>query len=1021
MPYITKKTQNGQELRLLIDTGTSKNFIKKLDFLKGVKPVEKHFNVKSINGTNKIRQKCDVNILGKTSTFFLLPALQTFDGIIGYDFLREINAQINSKNGVLIHKNGEEPIKHFSCQQTNNITIDKDSVPLKLQDKFKTMIERNINAFAEPNVRLPYNTNVQATIPTTTEEPIFSRSYPYPISASEFINEEIQNLLHDGIIRKSSSSYNSPVHVVSKKGLDEHGKQKLRMVIDFRKLNEKTTPDRYPIPDTSIILANLGKSKFFTTLDLKSGFHQIILQEKDRKKTAFNINNGKYEFCRLPFGLRNAPSIFQRAIDDVLRDDIGKFCHVYMDDIIIYSKDADVHLEHIEEIIKKLGDAGMRISMEKSKFFKTNVEFLGFMISPEGIKTCPSKVQDIHNFKTPETVRSLRSFLGLSGYYRRFIRDYALIAKPLTKYLRGENGHINAKSSRTKKVKLDEEALAAFEKLKKILASEDVLLQHPDYSKPFELTTDASSKALGAVLSQNGRPVTMISRTLNKTEENYATNERELLAIVWALQNLRHYLYGVQNIHIYTDHQPLIFSISNRNPNTKLKRWRAFIEEYSPQFHYKPGKENKVADALSRQFINNISTTENTIHSELSSTQVIKTIHYPINQFKNQLVITKSSHNHKSTKILFQKSVRHLITFNSKPKLLEYLKDSINPNVTNAIHCDLQTLAYIKETILRNFHSTKFIHTEKLVIDLTNKDDQMEVISTEHNRAHRSLKENFKQISTEYYFPKIREKLRTTIANCKICMENKYQRKPNKPEIGKTPVPNYPGEILHIDIFSTDKQHFLTCIDKFSKFANSIPIQSRSTVDIKYALIQALTNFKNVKTIVSDNEKSFSSNTIKVLLRDYFSAGQYLIPSMHSESNGQIEKFHATLLEIARCLKAQQLVTDTIDLILLATQKYNNTIHSVTNEKPIDILQNRAPNKINNIKTTLTNEQEKILKTLNKTKQTKTYNTGDIVFVKRNKRLGNKFQKLYEQKTIEKDMNTYVIIEGKKVHKCNLR
>lgn len=965
-----------------------------------------------------------MNVLDHTSTFYLLHNLNTFDGIIGYDFLKEIDASIDIEKGFLFYRGGKVKLKHLSCNQSNLITTEDHSVPLKVRSQFHNMISRHTNAFADPNVALPFNTNVKAKIRTQTNDPIYSKSYPYPISVAPFINSEIRKLLNDGIIRESSSPYNSPVHVVPKKGLDESGNPKMRLVIDYRKLNEKTISDRYPIPDTTVILANLGNSKYFTTLDLKSGFHQIEMCEEDRKKTAFGINNGKYEFCRLPFGLKNAPSIFQRAIDDVLREDIGKCCHVYIDDIIIYSADEESHLEHIEKILWKLEKSGMRVSKEKSKFFRTEVEFLGFVVSQNGIKTSPDKVNDILNYKLPTTLRALRSFLGLSGYYRRFIKNYADIVKPLTKYLRGENGHVGAKKSKNIEIVLDSEALRAFENVKRILASEDVLLQYPNYNRPFDLTTDASSSALGAVLSQNGRPITMISRTLSSTEQNYATNERELLAIVWALKTLRHYLYGMKNINIFTDHQPLIFSISEKNPNSKMKRWRAFVEEFSPNFHYKPGKENKVADALSRQLLNNLeeSVRDETVHSEESSSSTIKTVKTPINQFRNQLILSFSSACSKSTKVLFQKLIRHTIFFDTIEKLIFDLKSAVNYNVTNGIHCDLPTLARIQGHVLSNFPGVKFVHTETLVIDLTNKDDQLETVTTEHNRAHRCLSENIQQISKEYYFPQLTKMLKNIIANCKICLENKYQRKPPNLGIGETPIPNYPGEIVHIDVFYAGKQHFLTCLDKFSKFAIVKPIPSRSTVDIKDALLEVLLIFHNTKTIVSDNEKAFHSNLIKTLLRDNYSIEQFFIPTLHSTSNGQVERFHSTLLEIARCIKEQQQIQETIDLVLLATHKYNHSIHSVINAKPTDVFHNYPTEKYGDIMKLLLHAQEATIKRLNVGKKSKTFETGEKVFLKRNRRLGNKLDKVFVEKTVERDLGgTAVIIEGKKIHKSNLR
>lgn len=214
-------------------------------------------------------------------------------------------------------------------------------------------------------------------------------------------------------------------------------------------------------------------------MDLKSGFHQINLVEK-------------YEFCRLPFGLKNAPSIFQRAIDDILREEIGKSCHVYIDDIIIFSDSEQKHVDDIDRILKKLHHANMRVSLEKSKFFKTSVEYLGFVVSTDGIKTCPKKIEAIVEYKVPNTLRGLRSFLGLAGYYRRFVKDYAAIAKPITKFLRGENGHVGTRQSKHIEICLDEDAINAFEKIKKILSSEDVLLLYPNFEEPFDLTTDAS-------------------------------------------------------------------------------------------------------------------------------------------------------------------------------------------------------------------------------------------------------------------------------------------------------------------------------------------------------------------------------------------------------------------------------------------------------------------------------------------------------------------------------------------------
>lgn len=208
-----------------------------------------------------------------------------------------------------------------------------------------------LNEHGKIDTSLPFRTDVNAEIRTITDSPIWSKQYPYPLSANEFVNEEIGKMIKQNIIRESKSPYNSPIWVVPKKGTNEDGTPKMRMVIDYKKLNEKTIADKYPIPDCNVILSNLGKAKVFSTIDLESGFHQILMKPEDIEKTAFSVNNGKYEYIRMPSGLRNAPSIFQRAMDNILRQYVGKFCHVYIDDIIVYSSNADGHYEHLVNLV----------------------------------------------------------------------------------------------------------------------------------------------------------------------------------------------------------------------------------------------------------------------------------------------------------------------------------------------------------------------------------------------------------------------------------------------------------------------------------------------------------------------------------------------------------------------------------------------------------------------------------------------------------------------------------------------
>jgi len=493
-------------MRFLIDTGAAKNYIQPHHGLKGVRPVDNPFITHSIHGTTKISEKFYVSMLGKKATFFLLSELSTFVGIIGLDLLTEVGAELCLNSSQLRFGNSSKPILYYKFVDVNFTNVDCADAPPLIRENFLKMLINRKKTFADANEALPYNTSVVATIRTVDEQPIYAKLYPYPMGAAEFVNKEIQDLLKNDIIQKSVSPYNNPIWVVDKKGTDEMGNRNMRLVMDFRKLNERTITDRYPMPNITMILGNLGKAKYFSTLDLKSGYHQIMLAERDREKTSFSVNGGKYEFCRLPFGLKNAASIFQRAIDDILREQIGKTCYVYVDDVIVFSKDEESHVRHVDWVLKSLYEANMRVSKEKSQFFKKSVNFLGFVVTSDGATTDPEKVKAIQEFPEPKTVFEVRSFLGLASYYRCFIKDFASIAKPISDILKGENGSVSKHRSRKISVEFSDLQRSAFQKLRNILASEDVMLRYPDFNKPFDLTTDALGYGIGAVLSQKGVP-----------------------------------------------------------------------------------------------------------------------------------------------------------------------------------------------------------------------------------------------------------------------------------------------------------------------------------------------------------------------------------------------------------------------------------------------------------------------------------------------------------------------------------
>lgn len=445
--------------------------------------------------------------------------------------------------------------------------------------------------FLLPNDKLTFTDAVEHRIkllPGTS--PINIRPYRIPQKHKEIVKEQVEKMLEDEIVRHSTSPWNAPLLVVPKK-LDSSGQQKWRVVIDFRKVNEVSIGDAYPIPNITDILDQLGKSKYFTTIDMASGFHQIKLHDDDIPKTAFSTCLGHMEFTKMPMGLKGSPATFQRLMNTVLSGLQGIKCFIYLDDIVLYASSLEEHHEKLREIFDRLRKYNLKIQPDKCEFLRKEVTYLGHLVTEKGIKPDPKKIEIARNFPQPKSQRDIKSFLGFAGYYRRFIRDFSRISQPLNILLKQD-----AKFEWTS---LQQES---FEKLKNILTSEP-LLQYPDFEKEFVLTTDASDKAIGAVLSQGeiGKdlPIAYASRTLNKAETRYSTIERELLAIVWSVKQFRPYIYG-RTFKIVTDHKPLTWMFNIKDPGSRLMRWRIKLEEYQFTVVYKQGKLNTNADYLSR-------------------------------------------------------------------------------------------------------------------------------------------------------------------------------------------------------------------------------------------------------------------------------------------------------------------------------------------------------------------------------------------------------------------------------------
>lgn len=456
------------------------------------------------------------------------------------------------------------------------------NVPPEIQ----SVVENNQKSFVEVS-GLGRLQGVEHEIPTTNETPIRSRPYRLTWEEDQHLRRELDELLDLGLIRPSAGVWTSPIFFVKKK------EGTLRLVVNYQKLNQITVKDAFPLPRIDELLDSMGGARWFSTLDAASGYWQVPMADSSIAKTGFVTKYGTYEFKVMPFGLTSAPSTFQRAMTNILSSFIGKFVYVFIDDVIVYSRTPAEHANHLRLVFDACTQANLRLKRSKCTFGSNRVEYLGHVVSSQGLEPSQTNVQKILDLKRPECTDEVHTFLGMTGYYRRFVPGYTEIALPLNRLLRKDQPFRWGGAEQE-----------AFDSLKHALVNPPVLA-YPDRDQVQIITTDASTRGLGAILSQapadnleNETVVAYASRTVRGPELNYATTHLEALGVVWGINNFRHYLSGRRFI-LRTDHAALQYILTNPRPTPKLARWAAALMEYDYTVEYRPGKRNP-ADALSR-------------------------------------------------------------------------------------------------------------------------------------------------------------------------------------------------------------------------------------------------------------------------------------------------------------------------------------------------------------------------------------------------------------------------------------
>ncbi|XP_074351383.1 uncharacterized protein LOC141690484 [Apium graveolens] len=539
--------------------------------------------------------------------------LGEFDVILGMDWLSKHDAQIDCRNKKVMVKTPDERIKFLTMIQAKKLlrqgcehfiayVIDRSQEPAKLEDI--PVVNEFPDVFPDELPGLPPDREIEFAIDLAPgTEPVSKAPYRMaPVEMKE-LAKQLQELLEKGVIRPSVSPWGAPVLFVKKKD------GSMRLCIDYRELNKLTIKNKYPLPRIDDLFDQLKGAKYFSKIDLRSGYHQLKIKPEDIPKTAFRTRYGHYEFLVMSFGLTNAPAAFMDLMNIIFKEYLDKCVIVFIDDILIYSKTEEDHAEHLRTTLEILKKKKLYAKLSKCEFWLQEVQFLGHIVSNEGIKVDPAKIEAITNWERPRTPTEVRSFLGLAGYYRRFVQNFSRIATPLTKLTR-----------KNEKFIWNDKCEKSFQELKRRLITAPVL-SLPDDQGNFVIYSDASYKGLGCVLMQHDKVIAYASRQLKPHEQKYPTHDLELAAIVFALKIWRHYLYG-EKCEIFTDHKSLKYIFTQKELNMRQRRWLELIKDYDCSINYHPGKANVVADALSRKEKLNVLSIPEEIYKEFQKLEL---------------------------------------------------------------------------------------------------------------------------------------------------------------------------------------------------------------------------------------------------------------------------------------------------------------------------------------------------------------------------------------------------------------
>ena len=813
-------------------------------------------------------------------------------------------------------------------------------------------------------------------IELTDDTPVKQRYRPVNPRHYDKLQQQLKVMLETGVIKKCISPWASPVTIAEKPDGD------IRICIDFRRLNLQCKRDAKPIPRINETLEWMAGNSMFSSVDLMSGYWQIPLAKDSIELTAFTAGSEQlYAFQRIPFGHTSSGNYFQRAMEDVLKGLIYKHCLVYLDDVCILSKNFDGHIEAMDLVFERMYSSGLRLKPKKCKLFKKELKFLGHMVSGEGIKCDPEKVKLIKEWKEPESTRDCRKFLGVVGYYRKFITNFSKRASPITDLLKGKTVK-RGKSTKFVPVTFywNDAQQKSFDDLKTTLLDE-IVLKYPDYHRPFILEIDASRGAYGAVLSQevDGRrlPVAFASKKTSSTEQVYPAHKLEFAALRWAVcQKFREYLHH-SFVDVYTDSNPVVYILNKMDIDAVSQRWCAELAKFDFKIHYRTGKSNTAADSLSRiaepdqvdpvimkRWCQDIDATQHVIQEP-----VVKAIfmsgdeHIPtteqslIASIQNKNISDDSDHTLEKIDLLvgdnnridfrqvqaddpdIQYIIEHVL---NKPKLKYDVVKEKNQMIKGLYK--KRSKLVMEDGILYKQFTREGICKKQLV---GNKSCTEVLVNAYHNKqAHLGQERTLAAITDRFYWPRMHEDIVDTLKGCVICQSRKTLPALNKEEMHHRPLAKYPMDIISMDHLTIDNRDgnlkVLTIVDEYSKYLWVIPVKrENATMTADSIMNSVFLKYGLPNTIHSDQGKAFNNRLIDKLM-DISGVSRTMSTPYWSQGNAIAERYNSVILDMLGTLKPEEKRRwhKHCDYIAYA---YNTSINSATGMSPHFLMFGKHP------------------------------------------------------------------------------